>query len=346
MNRVIDVRSDTITVPTPEMRRAMAAAEVGDDVFGEDPTVNLLQKRVAEMCGKEDALFVASGTMGNQICLKVHTNPGDEVIMDSNCHIINYEGGAPGLLAGVQIRTLEGRRGIITAEQINPILRGENDHFAIQSLICIENTHNRGGGSVFPLEEMRKIFELSRKKGLKVHLDGARLWNASAATGISLREYCKYVDSASLCFSKGLGAPVGSIIVGDKPFIKQARRIRKAIGGGMRQVGILAAAALYAIENHFPLLASDHQRAKRFADFCVSLPYIELDPKEVETNILIFDWTHPDISTVELQHLMEKEGLRLLAISDTRIRVVFHLQISDDDLERMMEIFNRVISQL
>lgn len=346
MMRTVDLRSDTITRPGEGMRKAMSEAEVGDDVFGEDPTINALQEKVAAMCGKEDALFVASGTMGNQIALKVHTQPGDEVILDANCHILNYEAGAPGLLAGVQLRSLEGKRGILRADQIAAVLRGENIHFAPQRLVCLENTHNRGGGSIYPLEEMEQIYRLASSHDLRVHLDGARLWNASVATGIPVETYCRYVDSASLCFSKGLGAPVGSILVGTREFIREARRIRKALGGGMRQAGILAAAALYALENHLPLLAEDHRRAKELAEFLAEQPLVTINPAEVETNIIIFDWNHPRVPPTELQKMLEKEGVRCLAIGPTRLRMVLHLEIGDEDVKYVKKVFANVIRNL
>jgi threonine aldolase len=344
--RYVDLRSDTVTKPTPDMRKAMADAEVGDDVFGEDPTVRRLEQKVAGLCGMEAALFVASGTMGNQIALKVHTHPGDEVILDENCHILNYEGGGPGLISGVQIRALPGKKGILTAKQIEAVLRPENVHFARQTLICLENTHNRGGGSVYPLAWMKEISELARSNGIRIHLDGARLWNASVASGVALDEYGSLFDSMNLCFSKGLGAPVGSILVGSKEFIHEARRVRKVLGGGMRQVGILAAAALYAIEHHWPLLKEDHRRAKELAKFIHSFPHVQINPKDVETNILIFDWTHPTVSTAELEQRLEKKGVRCLAISATRIRMVFHLQVNDDDLKYVKQMFEQVMDEI
>lgn len=346
MTRIVDLRSDTITKPTQEMRNVMARAEVGDDVFEEDPTVNLLQEKVAQLCGKEAALFVTSGTMGNQISLKVHTQPGDEVILEENCHILNYEVGAPGLISGVQIRTIPGNRGVITAEQIQSVLRPENIHFAKQRLICIENTHNRGGGSIFPIEEIKKIHHVAQQNGLKMHLDGARLWNASVETGIPLKDYAAYFDSVSLCFSKGLGAPVGSIIVGEADFIREARRVRKALGGGMRQVGILAAAALYAMEHHLPLLKEDHKKAKDLAQFLAQLPYIKLDLDSVQTNIIIFNWEHPSLTTQEVQNRLEEKGVRFLAISKDRMRMVMHFQVTEEDVEFVKQQLEKFIQEI
>jgi len=265
MNPIIDLRSDTITKPTPQMRQAMADAAVGDDVFGEDPTVNQLQKKVTELCGKEAALFVPSGTMSNQIAINTHTQPGDEVICDYGSHIFNYEGGGPALLSGVQVHPLQGQRGVITAEQIKAVIRPADHHYAKSKLIELENTHNRAGGAIFPLDEINKIKKLADEHQLQMHLDGARLWNAHVATGISLAEWCDPFDSISLCFSKGLGAPIGSILVGSSEFIDRAHRYRKIYGGGMRQVGIIAAAALYALDHHIERLKDDHKRAYQLA---------------------------------------------------------------------------------
>ena len=248
MRDIIDLRSDTVTKPTPAMRAAMAQADVGDDVFEEDPTVNRLQERVAELLGKEAALFVPSGTMSNQIAVRVHTVPGDELICDTNCHIYNYEAGGPAVLSGVTCRCVDGEFGILDVSQLeDDKIRPDNEHLVITKLVCLENTHNRGGGKIYPLDKIAAISRWARKHGLIMHLDGARLWNAIVATGIAAREWAKHFDTVSVCFSKGLGAPLGSALLGPKEVITRARRVRKQLGGGMRQAGIAAAGALYAL---------------------------------------------------------------------------------------------------
>jgi len=339
----VDLRSDTVTRPTPEMRQVMMNAEVGDDVFGEDPTINRLQEMMAELTGKEAALFVPSGTQGNQVCINTHTQPGEEIIVERRAHIINFESGAPAMLSGVQVFPIDGKRGVITAEQIERAIRPTDIHHAPTKLICLENTHNIAGGTIFPLEEIKKISELARQRQLKMHLDGARLWNASVATGISLKEYCQYFDSASLCFSKGLGAPVGSIIVGSREFIERARYYRKAYGGAMRQAGILAAAAIYAIENNFPKLAEDHRRAHLLAEAIRELPGIRLDMESVQTNILIFNVDDRRMSAPQLVEKLREKGILMLSLGPDLVRAVFHLQISDIDLERTIQAFHEIL---
>ncbi len=342
-NRVVDLRSDTLTRPTPAMREAMAAAEVGDDVFGEDPTINRLQEMVAEMTGKEAALFVTSGVQGNQVSINAHTRPGQEIILDENSHIVNYESGAPALLAGVQVRPLPGNNGIITAEQVAEAIRPPDDHYPQTGLICLENTHNRGGGNIFPIDEIKRISRLAKEMGLPLHLDGARLWNASVETGISLREYGQYFDSMMMCFSKGLGAPVGSIVVGSKEFIKRAHFYRKAYGGGIRQGGILAAAAIYAIEYHLPLLKDDHRRAKQLACEIAAIPGISLDLQSVQTNIIIFDVNPGLIKAETLVKQLAEEGVLCFTFGPTKIRLVTHLEITDDDIEYTAGVFKKIL---
>jgi threonine aldolase len=249
-SRPVDLRSDTITKPTPAMRAAMAAAEVGDDVFGEDPTVLELEKETAAMLGKEAAMLTPSGTMANQLAVRIQTEPGDEVIVDGNGHIYIYEGGGPAALSGVTCRCLDGRRGVFSAADVEAVLRPPDSHFPRSRLVCLENTHNRGGGKIWPVEELDAVAKLSRTHGLSLHLDGARLWNAAVATGISESRWAAPFDTVSVCFSKGLGAPVGSALAGSKAIIDKARRFRKMFGGGMRQAGIIAAGALYALRNH------------------------------------------------------------------------------------------------
>ena len=285
--RVIDLRSDTVTKPSTGMRKAMAEAEVGDDVFGEDPTVNLLQDKVAELLGKEAALFVASGTMANQVTIKTHTQPGDEVVLEADSHVCHYESAAPAVLSGIQMRMLPGRHGVITAEQIEPAIRSADVHYPRTSLVWIESTHNRAGGTVFPLDEIKRIGKLCRDRKLKLHMDGARLMNASVASGISPRDFASPLDSTSICLSKGLGCPVGSVLAGNLDFIDRARRFRKMLGGGMRQVGIIAAAGLYALEHNVDRLAEDHANARRLAEAVAELPGLKVDLATVQTNIVI-----------------------------------------------------------
>ena len=288
MKEFIDLRSDTVTKPTPAMRKAMAEAEVGDDVFGEDPTVNILQEKVARLLGKEASLFVPSGTMANQVSIKSHTQPGDEVIIESSSHPYNFEGGAGAAISGIQFRCLQGVRGTLEPFQIEEAIRPDDHHFPVTRLVCLENTHNRGGGSIFPIGKMAEIYRLVKSKELLVHLDGARLWNASVATGIGPQEYAQWADSVSICLSKGLGAPIGSLVAGSKLFIDRVHRFRKMLGGGMRQVGIIAAAGIYAIENHLDRLTEDHQNAKRLAVGLKEFKGVSIDPRHVETNIVIF----------------------------------------------------------
>ncbi len=337
MKRVIDLRSDTVTKPTPAMRRAMAGAEVGDDVFGEDPTVNELQRRIAELTGKEAALFVASGTMSNQLAVYAHTQPGDEVICEYGCHIFNYEGGAPAQLSGVQLHPLRGERGVFTAEQVEQVIRPADHHYPRTALIEVENTHNRAGGAVFPLREIKKLRALADAHGLRMHLDGARLWNAAVATGISIQEWCEPFDSVSLCFSKGLGAPVGSVLAGSADIIMRAHRRRKAVGGGMRQAGILAAAALYALDHHVERLAEDHRRARELAEFLARLG-ASVDMEATQTNIVIADFNR---SAKELCEKLAAAGVLALPVAATRIRFVTHLDIDDQALAEAKEIIAR-----
>ncbi len=341
---MIDLRSDTFTQPTGAMRDFMIKAEVGDDVFGEDPTANQLQQMMAELLGKEAALFVASGTQANQISINAHTQPGQEVICDYNSHIFNYESGAAGMLSGVQLHPLIGKYGHPSADQIEEVIRPADDHYPQTSLICLENTHNRAGGTIFPLEEIKKIAELAGRKGLRMHLDGARLWNAAAATGITLAEYASNFDSVALCFSKGLGAPVGSIVVGTHEFIRKAHRYRKAYGGGMRQIGILAAACLFAVENHFELLIGDHHHARMLAETFVSLPGFTVDLDKVETNIVIVDVSATGKDAFEITRMLKEKGILVLPFSSTKIRLVTYLNLTHNDILQAIEILKKLFT--
>ena len=346
MKNFIDLRSDTVTRPTPAMRKAMSEAEVGDDVFGEDPTVNALQEKVANLLGKEAALFVPSGTMANQLSIKSHTQPGDEVIIEGSSHPYNFEGGAGAALSGIQFQCLKGVRGILDASQIEEAIRPADHHFPVTKLICLENTHNRGGGSIYPLEKMAEIYRLTKSKGLLLHLDGARLWNASVAMGIKPLEYAQWADSVSVCLSKGLGAPIGSLVAGSKPFIDHIHRFRKMFGGGMRQVGIIAAAGIYALNHHLERLKEDHHHAKRLAVGLKEFKGVSIDPKHVETNIVIFDVTDTGMTGAQVAEAMKKEGVLIHAFGKTQIRLVTHLDVSGEDIEIALKAFKKVLGTL
>ncbi|MFO7888786.1 MAG: low-specificity L-threonine aldolase [bacterium] len=333
----VDLRSDTFTKPCPEMREWMKNAEVGDDVFAEDPTVNRLQEEVSSLLGKEAGLFVASGVMGNQVAINAHTQPGEEVILEQNAHIFYYEAGAPAMLSGVQLRTVPGENGILTDAAIEKVIRPYNVHFPPTRLICLENTHNRAGGKIYPLDEIKKIHNLSKKYGLNMHLDGARLWNASVATGISLKEYARYFDSVSVCFSKGLGAPIGSMIVGSKEFIKKAHRYRKIYGGGMRQAGIIAAGALYAVNNNIKRLSQDHNNAKKLAEGFNSITEFSVDMDNVETNIVMVDIDKNYLTADQVAAKLKKHNILILSVGPQRLRAVTHLDVDSSDIDTAVD---------
>lgn len=340
---MIDLRSDTVTRPSEAMRKAMYEAEVGDDVFKEDPTVNKLEKYAAELLGKEAALYVSSGVMGNQICLNVLTNPGDEVICERDAHIFNYESGSPAAISGIQLFPIEGKHGVITVEQVEPVIRPTSAYYMPHTkVIEVENTHNRGGGTIWPLQNIVDLKNLAKKHNLYFHLDGARIWNASVATGISVKEYASHFDSVSCCLSKGLGAPVGSIIAGTKDFVNEAFRVRKAWGGGMRQIGILAAAGLYALQNNIERLKEDHEKAKYLAEKINANPNLEIDMEAVQTNIILFK---PKTISVEegLQRCKER-GLLLSVGKVDLIRAIAHLDVSFDEVKKAANIIDQVFS--
>ena len=336
---MIDLRSDTVTKPTPEMLRAMISAEVGDDVFGEDPTVNSLQTRVAELFGKESALFVPTGTMGNEICIKAHTQHGDEIIVEQDSHIFVYETAAPSLLSGVQMKPIAGVRGVMDIEQIKKAIRPKAYFMPNTTLICIENTHGRSAGSIYPLDEMRKIRELSLENNIKFHLDGARLWNASIASDISVKQYAQHVDSVSVCFSKGLGAPIGSIIVGSAEFIQRARKYRKIFGGGMRQSGLLAAAAHYALDHNINRLTEDHEKAKYFAQELSRMKQLTIDMNEVQTNMVIMDTINSGKTPDEVLNLLKQNKILLTPERHSSIRAVMHLDVSMEEIRDAVRVF-------
>jgi threonine aldolase len=343
MKDFIDLRSDTVTKPTPAMRKAMAEAEVGDDVFGEDPTMNALQEKVAKLLGKETSIFVPSGTMGNQLAIKSHTQPGDEVIIEATSHPYNFEGGASAALSGIQFYCLKGIRGILDASQIEEAIRPDDHHYPVTRLICLENTHNRGGGSVYPIEKIAEISRFAKSKGLLLHLDGARLWNAWVATGIKPEEYAKWADSVSVCLSKGLGAPIGSLVAGTKAFIDRVHRFRKMFGGGMRQVGIIAAAGIYALDHHIERLKEDHRNAKHLAFGLKEIKGISINPEHVETNIVIFDLAETGMTAARVTDEMKKKGVLILSVGKTQIRLVTHLDVSSDDIETALKAFKNVL---
>lgn len=336
---MIDLRSDTVTRPTLAMREAMASAEVGDDVFGEDPTVNRLQETVAVMLGKEAGLFVPSGVMGNQLALKLHTQPGDEVIVERQCHIFNYESGAPGLLSGVQLAVLDGNNGILEAEQISRAVRPGYYWEAPSRLVCLENTINKAGGVIYPLVQQRAIADVAREAGLALHLDGARLWNAAIGSGHSEKELAAPFDTVNVCLSKGLGAPAGSVLVGSREHIKKAHRYRKLFGGGMRQVGILAAAGLYALAHHHDRLADDHTNAYYLAEGIASIPSFSVDLATVQTNIVMFDVRNHPVSTV-LERL-QGEGILMVPFGPATIRATTHLDVSTEDIQHVLSVMKK-----
>lgn len=336
---LIDLRSDTVTKPTPAMREVMAKAPVGDDVFGEDPSVRALEEAVAALLGKEAALFVPSGTMSNQIALLCHTSRGDEVYVGEGSHCAYYESGAGAAWSGVQFAEV-GRGGTFDAQTLRAAIRPQAYYMPSPRLVVVENTHNRGGGKVFPPAELARIAEVARQKGLGLHLDGARLWNASTACGVSERDLAAPFDSISVCFSKGLGAPVGSALVGSRALIGRAHRFRKMLGGGMRQAGILGAAALHALENHRARLAEDHANASLFAKRLAGTK--GLSPHEVETNIVLVDTKEPAEIVAKAA---EKHGVLFSVFGEHRLRAVTHLDVSREDAVRASELLASAVRE-
>jgi threonine aldolase len=323
----------------------MAAAEVGDDVLGADPTAARLEERIAEMLGKEAALFMPSGTMTNQIAIRIHCQPGDEFLCERDCHIYNYEQGAFAQLSGVVAQTVRGSNGVLRQEQLTPLIRSDNDHLVRTRLVCLENTHNRGGGRVLPWDEVERIARWAREARLRMHLDGARLFNAVVASGIEAARWASLFDTVSVCFSKGLGAPVGSALVGPRDMIIQARRHRKLFGGGMRQCGIIAAGALYALEHHIERLADDHDNARLLAEYVRKTRGIQLAYDDIETNIVFFD-VDPRIGNARsFVAELERQGVLMLAETAQRVRALTHLDVSRADIEMAGEIIHRVAAR-
>jgi len=315
--------------------QAIMEAEVGDDVFDEDPTVKKLEEATATLLGKEAAVYVPSGTMSNQMALRVHSQPGDEVILEADAHIRHYEGGAAAGLSGLQLYAVKGERGIMTADQVASAIRGTHDWDPRSSLVCLENTHNRAGGTIYPLEVIESISEVARNRGLAMHLDGARLWNASVATGAPEATYASFFDTISVCLSKGLGAPIGSLLVGSNEHIAKARRARKAFGGGMRQVGLIAAAGLHALTHHRPDLAQDHINARTLAQGLATFSSVNLDAQGVETNIVMFDVTDGR-SALEVLDELASAGVLMVPFGPTRIRATTHRDLSADDVKNAL----------
>ncbi len=339
---MIDLRSDTVTKPTPAMLAAMTRAAVGDDVFGEDPTVNELERRTAAMFGHEAGLFVPSGTMSNQIAVRVHCRPQDEILLESTSHIILWEAGGPAALSGVTCRCIDGRFGQLTVEDFEGKIRPDDMHAVRTRLVCLENTHNRGGGTVYSLDAVDRISHWARANGLAMHLDGARIWNAMAATGVAATEWGRRFDTVSVCFSKGLGTPVGSALLGPRDFIAQARRIRKLFGGAMRQAGFLAAACLHALDHHLERLGEDHANAKLLTDAVRQVPGLKLVPAEVETNLVWFEVGGQLGTARELANRMKAEGVLVAALGANVIRAVTHLDVSRADCEHAAAIIRKL----
>lgn len=336
----IDLRSDTVTKPTKGMMDAMMNAKVGDDVFGEDPTVIELEEKSAKLFGKEAGLFCPSGTMTNQIAIKVHTNPGDELICDSNSHIYNYEGGGISFNSGVQAKLMQGDRGRISAAQIEQSINGDFDWLTRTSLVSLENTVNRAGGSYYTIEQIKPIQKLCKDKKLALHLDGARIFNALAETKESTQQTGELFDSISICLSKGLGTPAGSVLLGSKEFIKKGRRIRKVFGGGMRQAGFLAAAGIYALDNNVKRLIEDHKRAKEIEKILKQLPYVD-SILPVDSNILIFD-INPKISSLDFEKKLAENNIRMAAFGKQTVRFVTHLDITDEMLGKLEKVLKSI----
>lgn len=335
--KYIDLRSDTVTLPTKQMRDAIYNAQVGDDVYGEDPSINRLEEMAAQMLGKEAALFVTSGTQGNQICVMTHTQPGDEVILEEKSHIITYEVGGIGRLAGVQAKLIAGKHGIMDPADIEAAIRDEDIHLPKTSLICLENTHNRAGGTVIPLDILKSTYEIAKRHDIPVHMDGARIFNAATYLNIPVKEIAKHADSVMFCLSKGLCAPVGSVIVGTSDFIARARKFRKMLGGGMRQAGFLAAAGIVALEKMTSRLAEDHENARFLAQGLSEIPGITIDMDTVQTNIVICDISGLKMTAGEFASKLYEKGIRVNGGSSPIVRFVTHYWIKREDVEATIE---------
>lgn len=341
---VVDLRSDTVTRPTPEMRRAIAEAEVGDAVLGDDPTVAELERYAAELLGKEAALFFPSGIMANTTAVLIHASPGTEAVIDAGGHILNYEEGAGAAWGGVQLRAVHTADGLLRPEHLAEAIRPKTPYLPQTSLVCLENTHNGAGGRVMPLDHLRAVVLTAREHGVAVHLDGARLPNASAATGVPMAAYAAPVDTVMVALSKGLGAPVGSILAGSADAMQRAWRIRRRLGGGMRQAGILAAAGLYGLRNHFPRLEQDHRRARELAARAGNLPGLSVAAPE--TNIVMIDLADPRLEPAALLAALERRGVRMAQFGARRLRAVTHLDVDDAGIARAGDALVQAVGEL
>ncbi len=345
----IDLRSDTVTRPTPAMWEAMKRAPLGDDVLGDDPSVMALEEKFAALLGKEAACFVPSGTMANQAAIRAHTEPGDEIIAHEDSHIILYEGGGPAAISGCMVRGLRGDRGQFSAGDVEGAVRSDNTHFPRSRLLVVENTQNRGGGAVWALADVEAVTAAAHAHGMRAHMDGARLWNACVAGDVEPRDYARYFDSVSCCFSKGLGAPVGSAVAGNKEFIHKVRRVRKMLGGGMRQSGMLAAAAAYAMEHHVRRLAEDHANAREFAEGVAGIPGVLLDaahgPFGVESNIVLFELGKcVKVDAAGLCSRLGEVGVLMLPTNARRVRAVTHLDVDRAGVEKVVEAVRKIVA--
>ena len=345
-SRKVDLRSDTVTKPSAGMREMMSSAEVGDDVYSEDPTVNSLENRVAKLFGKEAALFCPTGSMANQLSIRILVAPGEELITETNSHIVRAELGAGAVFSGITTRTWLADRGLLNADEPLNIAKPDSGPYLVSTTaIAVENTHNFGGGPVQPISEIKKLRQESQKLGISLHLDGARIWNAHVSSGVELVEYGKYFDTISVCFSKGLGAPVGSIMISDKERIGKARQWRKRYGGGMRQVGVLASACHYALDNNIKLLKIDHQRAKLIAKAIASIAPNLINPEHVDTNIVGLDLTGLKITAAELSSWLQEKGILTGALGPKYLRLVTHLDLTDDDIEYVSQVLPKLLQR-
>ncbi len=336
MTKCIDLRSDTVTQPTAAMRQAMARAEVGDDVYGEDPTVRRLEEMGAELFGKEAALFVPSGTMGNQVAILTHTNRGDEIIVEAEAHVYFYEVGGIGALAGVQTRTIRGNQGVLPADKVKQAIRLNDLHFPKTSLICLENTHNRAGGTVTALEQMEEVGAVAKEFNLAIHLDGARIFNAAIALGVGVKELTKDADTVMCCLSKGLAAPVGSLLTGTGHLITKARRWRKMLGGGMRQAGVLAAAGVVALEQMVERLQDDHLNARRLAEGLANIRGIQMELDRVQTNIVLANLEHSEVAVPVFLDRLGERGVKAIPFGEHLVRFVTHKDITTADVDQTL----------
>ncbi len=342
--RIVDFRSDTVTKPTEEMREAMFKAEVGDDVYGDDPTVNRLEELAADIMGKEASVFVPSGTMGNQISLLAWTERGDEIILEEEAHIFMYEAGAPAILSSVMTRTVKGVRGVMDPSDVKNAIRDKNIHFPRTSLLCLENTHNRSGGCVIPLSNMEQMYNIAKQEGIHVHLDGARIFNAAVSLGVPVKQIAGYADSVQFCLSKGLCAPVGSMVAGSKQFVEKARKYRKILGGGMRQAGILAAAGIVAIQKMTQRLAIDHENARMIGESLAGHPKLEIDLETVQTNMVAVGTKKLGMDAAAFSGLLKERGVWANAASKNVLRIVTHndvpKEICIEGVERILDLVN------